>query len=346
MYLCKLIMRKVILSIISALAILGVGCSNHGASTTPQYDENVVAVVDGHVLLRDDINRDMPNGLTGVDSVTFARMYIDNWVLNRLKMERAEQVLSSYEKDIERLVEGYRQSLIIRQLDQYYIDNAIDIEITDKQLASYYRAHSASFKLDHDKVLAVVVKTPRNFRNVSTLTTALKGVARSGSVEEVAALAEKHNLQLSNLMDEWVSYSDFLSHLPTERSQSYASLLTKSGVQTMTSDNATFYFIIIDVVRKGEVAPIECVEDDIRRRLYAERRAGVVDQYESDLRREAVAAGRVLVVDSVLMKSMSYAPEGVDKSAGAQVRDAEELIEDDVPHVGVVTVQNSENVEK
>ena len=339
MYLCKLIMRKKIFIAIYALAMMGMGCSDYGATTAVDVDENVVATVDGYVLMRDDIGRDMPQGLTGVDSVTFARMYVDNWVLNRLKMVRAEEVLSSSEEDIERLVEGYRQSLMIRQLDQYYIDNAIDVDITDKQLASYYRAHSASFKLDHDKVRAVVVKTPRTFRNVNTLTTALKAAANKGVIEEVAALAEKHNLQLSNLMDEWVSYSDFLSHLPTERSQSYSSLITKSGVQTMTSDDATFYFIIVDVVRKGEVAPMECVEEDIRRRLYAERRADIVERYEDDLRREAVASGRVTVIDSVLMMSMSYVPESPIE---AVVRDAEDIIEDDVPSVGAPEVVNEE----
>lgn len=321
---------------------LGVGCYSNDGGVKSEQSDDVVAVVDGHTLLGADIRRDMPHGLTGVDSVTFARMYVDNWVLNRLKMERAEQVLSSYEKDIERLVEGYRQSLIMRQLDQYYIDHALDIEITDKQLSAYYRAHSASFKLDHDKVRAVVVKTPRTFRNVTTLTTALKGVARSGSTEEVAALVEKHNLQLSDLTAEWVSYSDFLSHLPTERSQSYAGLLSKDGVQTMTSDNATFYFIITDVVRKGEVAPIECVEEDIRRRLYAERREEIVARYECELRREAVEAGRVTLADSVLLKSMSYTAESDDIAQEAHVRDAEDIVEDDVPVVETQDVDLTE----
>ena len=256
-------------------------------------------------------------------------MYIDNWVLNKLKMSRAEEVLSSYEKDIERLVEGYRQSLIMRQLDQYYIDRDLDTEITDKQLTSYYRANSASFKLDHNKVRGVVVKTPRSFRNTSTLSTALKRVAKSGQTEEVMALAEKHNLLVTDYSKVWVSYSDFLSNLPTVRTRTYSDLLSKSDVQQMTSDDASFYFIIVDVAHKGEIAPLECVEEDIRRRLYAERRANIVGEYEAELKREATLNGRVSTIDSVPMKSMAFTPEGDAMPQTTEVEN-EEIIEEEI----------------
>jgi hypothetical protein len=338
MYLCKLIMQKLfyIFTIVAATAM--VACFHRGDSSADNPELDIVATVDSHVLLRSDISRDMPGGLTGADSVTFARMYIDNWVLSKLKVRRAEEVLSSYEKDIERLVEGYRQSLIMRQLDQYYIDQYIDVEITDKQLATYYRANAASFKLDHNKVRGVVVKAPRTFRNTTTLTSTLKRVIKSGDVEELKALAEKHSLLLSDYAASWVSYSDFLSNLPTERSRTYADLLSKSGVQQMTSDDAYFYFVILDVARKGEVAPLECVEDDIRRRLYAERRADIVKQYETELRREGVASGRVTTVDSVLMETMGFAPK---QSANVDVAEAEESVDEELALEGV----NNENEE-
>lgn len=327
MYLCKLIMRKLCNILVLVVAIAAVGCIRSEGVKGNGDVANVVASVDDKRLLVEDVQRNMPKGLTDADSVTFVRMYVDNWVLSQLKVKRAEEVLSSAEQDIERLVEGYRQSLIIRQLDQYYIDNAIDVEITDKQLSAYYRANSASFKLDHNKVRGVVVKAPRTFRNTATLTAALKAVIKSSDTQEVAALAEKHGLTLTDNSAQWVSYSDFLSNLPTERSRSYDNLLDKGGVQQMTSDDAIFYFVIINVARKGEVAPLECVEQDIRRRLYSERRADIVEDYEASLKREAVVAGRVNLVDTVLLRSMSYQAE--QTSVEAEVREATENIEED-----------------
>ena len=155
MYLCRLIMQKIILILTLTIAVSVTACRHIPIQMGDSAEVDVVAKVDDKTLHGSDIKRDMPKDLSSVDSVTFAKMYIENWVLNQLKMRRAEEVLSSHQADIERLVEGYRQSLIMRQLDQYYIDSTIDLEITDKQLSAYYRANSASFKLDHDKVRGV-----------------------------------------------------------------------------------------------------------------------------------------------------------------------------------------------
>jgi hypothetical protein len=183
-------------------------------------------------------------------------------------------------------------------------------------------------------VRGVVVKTPKNFRNTTTLTTALKGIAKAGSAEEVRALCEKHNLQFSDLTTQWVTYTDFLSNLPTERSSSYTNLLTKSGVQQMSSDGANFYFIIIDIARKGEVAPLECVKEDIRRRLYTERRANIIGKYEAELKREAIEHGRIILSDTMLLKSMSYIPERSEQP-DSSIIEIQEHIEEDIPSVEI-----------
>ena len=334
MYLCKLIMQKVVKIFTLTLSLVVAACNSVSFQSGEDDTSNIVAVVDDHTLLRSDIATIMPKELSEADSTTFVKMYVENWVLSQLKIGRAKEVLSSNQANIERLVEDYRQSLIIRQLDQYYIDNAIDLEITDKQLTTYYRANTAAFKLDHDKVRGVVVKVPSNFRNTTTLTTALKGVAKRGDVEEVRAICEKHNLQLTDLTPQWVSYSDFLSNLPTERSSSYTQLLNNSGVQKMTSGNNIFHFIIIDVARKGDVAPLECVKEDIRRRLYTERRANIVGKYEAELKREAIESGRMMLADTVLLKSMSYTPEIIEEPDTTYI-EVQELIEEDIPSVEI-----------
>ena len=321
-------MRKLLHIFSFMLLTLATSCYDGGNKSTSTLDENIIAVVDGMYLHIDDVRRDMPVGITDADSVTFVRMYVENWILNRLKIKRAEQVLSSSD-DIERLVEGYRQSLIMRQLDQYYIDKMLETEITDKQIAAYYRANSAAFKLDHDVVQGVVVKTPKGFRNTTTLTTAIRNSAKGGDWQELDAMAEKHSLDVVNMTSQWVSYSDFLSNLPTERSRSYNDLITKSGVQQMTSDDAIFYFIITDRALKGEIAPMASVESDIRRRLYAERRADVVADYEAELKRESVDEGRVMVRDEAILKSLSYTPD-IEQEV-ITVRDAEETIAEDEP---------------
>ena len=173
----------------------------------------------------------------------------------------------------------------------------------------------------------MVVKTPRSFRNTSTLSTALRNVVKRGT-QEVEALAEKHSLQLSDMTAEWVSYSDFLSHLPTVRTRSYEDLLSKSGVQQMSTDDANFYFIITEVVRRGEVSPLECVADDIRRVLYAERRSAIVGRYEAEMLREAASAGRIIFQDSLLLDAMIAGLPAVASEEVVEQRDSLEEVDE------------------
>lgn len=327
MYLCRLIMAKLGNILLLVASVFAVACIDI-VDVRKKIDANeIVATVDGVTLTRTELRRDIPAGLVGADSVTFSRMYIDNWVLKQLKMRRAEEVLSSNEADIERLVEGYRQSLIMRQLDQYYIDHAIDPEISEREIVAHYRANGARYKLDHNKVRGVVVKTPRSFRNTATLSTALRNVVKRGT-QEVEALAEKHSLQLSDMTAEWVSYSDFLSHLPTVRTRSYEDLLSKSGVQQMSTDDANFYFIITEVVCRGEVSPLECVAEDIRRVLYAERRSAIVGRYEAEMLREAASAGRIIFQDSLLLDQMIAGLPAVEPTEVVEQRDSLEDVDE------------------
>ena len=268
--------------------------------------EDYLVVVGDQVLTRTTFLSDMPAGLTGIDSITFAKMYVDTWVIKQLKMSRANEVLPTYEESIERLVEDYRQSLIMRQLDQYYIDNDIDHDVTDEQITAYYRANSAQFKLDHHKVRGVIVKAPKDFKNTKTLTTALNALRESHDTYEIMALAEKLSLQVFDLSQSWETYTDFLGNLPTVRNRDYDNLLSKTSTQNMSSDDAVFYFIFTDVARKGSVAPLESVEEDIKRRLYAERRADIVLSYEDELRREAVENGKIVFHDELLEEVLGY----------------------------------------
>ena len=289
-----------------AAATMLVACSGGGAFSGGSADKRVVATVDDKELMLGEILENMPLNYSGADSATFVRMYTDNWVLDQLKLARADEVLSSHE-DIDRLVEGYRQSLIMRQLDQYYVDKELDTEVTERQIMSHYRTNSSQFVLDHDKVRGVIVRVSEDFRNRTALSDAMRSISVD-DMQELTAFAEKHSLQVTDLTAEWVTFSDFLSYLPTVRTRSYNNFLNKNKVQSMRADDVVFYFVIVDVVREGELIPLECVEEDIRRMLYAERSAEIIRRYEKELKYEAIESGRVEVDDASLLDAMSHRP--------------------------------------
>lgn len=300
-------MKRAFYIVSLVVATMIVACSGGSTFLGGSTNKRVVATVDDKKLTLGDILDNMPQDFVGADSATFVRMYTDNWVLNQLKLARAEEVLASHE-DIDRLVEGYRQSLIMRQLDQYYVDKELDTEITDRQILAHYRTNSSQFVLDHDMVRGVIVRVGEEFRNSSALGDAMRSVTVE-DMQELTAFAEKHSLQITDLVSEWVTYADFLSYLPTVRTRSYDKLLQVGKVQSMKTDDVVFYFVIVDVVRTGGVIPLECVEDDIRRMLYAERSAEIIRRYEQKLKYDGIEDGRVEVDDESLFDAMSNLPK-------------------------------------
>ena len=300
-------MKRAFYIVSLVVATMIVACGGGSTFLGGSTNKRVVATVDNKKLTLGDILDNMPQDFVGADSATFVRMYTDNWVLNQLKLARAEEVLASHE-DIDRLVEGYRQSLIMRQLDQYYVDQELDTEVTDRQILAHYRTNSSQFVLDHDMVRGVIVRVGDEFRNNSALSDAMRNVTVE-DMQELTAFAEKHSLQITDLVSEWVTYADFLSYLPTVRTRSYDKLLQVGKVQSMKADDVVFYFVIVDVVRSGGVIPLECVEDDIRRMLYAERSAEIIRRYERQLKYDGVEAGRVEVDDEALLDAMSNLPK-------------------------------------
>lgn len=333
-------MRKTVVIVCVLCAALGMGCRGDAESERPA---DIIASVDSEYLTLKEMMSDMPAGLSSLDSLTFARLYVDNWIMKQLKMQKASEVLSSSEQDIEKLVEGYRQSLIMRKLDQYYIDSRIDPDVTKEQIAAYYRSHGDTFKLDHNLVRGVVVKAPQGYRNMSKLIEAVRASHNSPErVAELAALCEKNSLQLVDMTSSWVGFSDFLSNLPTVRSRSYDDLLTKGGVQQMTASGQVFCFMIDAVAAEGSTAPLELVESDIRRILYAQRRAAIVSGYEEQLRGDAMREGRIGIFDpeSGTVEPLPARAEVKAEAASELLPESEPVAE---PESEPDSLKNSEN---
>lgn len=260
----------------------------------PRYfsDEELLAKVGDKELVADELRRSIPSGLTEADSSAYAHVFVDRWVRRQLKIREAEQLFSSAVADIDRQVEEYRQSLLVRKLDQFYVDRMVDTTFTAEEVESYYNTHKSDFKLDRTLVKGCVVRVPKSYRQRSRLKElmASKQEARQQDFRDICL---KQEFRMNDYAAEWVDWNDFLSQLPTVRSASYDALLTKSGVQEMSDQSAYYYFRIDEVRRAGEAAPIEEVRPTIRRILFNGRQQQVIRDHEEQLYQTSLETGDI-----------------------------------------------------
>lgn len=269
-----------------------------GCRELPRYfvGEKPLARVGEKELAVRDVAQSLPKGLTPTDSAAYARVYVDRWVRKQLKLMEAEQLFSSSEADIDRMVEEYRQSLLIRKLDQFYVDRLVDTTFTEEEIAAYYADHSTDFRLDRTIVKGRVVRLPKDYRQKRRLKELL--VAKSEArMQDLRDICLKNELEMNDYANQWVDYTEFLSLLPTVRSQSYASLLTKQGVQEMADQNSFYYFVIEAVRRPGDAVPLEQLRATIRRVLFNQRQQQVIRDHEQALYEQSMATGGILLYE-------------------------------------------------
>lgn len=286
-------MRRFVQIAAVAVSLLAAGCRE-----LPAYfagDEALVRV-GRRDLPRREVEAAIPAGLTGSDSVAFADRYVDHWIKKQLKLQEAEQLFSEAEKDIEAQVEAYRQSLLIRKLDQHYVDLQIDTVFTDSMVAAYYKSHAGDFRLDRTIVKGRVLRFDESYRRQRQLLDLMSSPSKERQ-QDFRDICAKQGFVYNEFGDAWIDYAEFLGYLPTLRSQNYESLLGDRRVQQMRDGRSHYYFQITDVLRTGDPVPLEQLRSTIRRILFNQRQGEIIRRHEEEIYSAALEAGRVKIYE-------------------------------------------------
>ena len=257
-----------------------------------EYDR-VVTQVGDKKLRESDVQSIYAQAETTEDSVALLEIYVDRWVKNELKLRAAENLFRDSEEAIEAMVAEYRNSLLTRRLDQYYVDQELDTLFTDAQIEEYYNRHPSDFRLDRTIVRGRQMRVPSTFRQVNKL----REVMRSTSEEKLQDwrdMCQKNGLEVQEY-NSWTDYSEFLSTLPTLRGRKYEELLTVGQLQEMRDDDGRYYFVITEIRRTGDAAPLERVRETIRRILFNQRQSEIIRAHEEQIYSEALASGELRI---------------------------------------------------
>lgn len=262
----------------------------------PFFGRQPVARVGDTSLYEEEVSAAIPKGMVGEDSLSCADSYVERWVIRQLKLQEAELIFSSSEADIDKMVEEYRQSLLIRKIEQYYLDIDSGAEVSDEEIEKYYKAHKGDFRLTTPVVKGCVVAIPDQFRRRDWLL----GMMRSPKSEvqnDFEQICLKNNFRFVKF-EEWVDYNEFLSLLPLLRSKRYDNLLTERSVQQISHDKMTYCFKITDVIAVGDPMPLFMARDKIVRILTRARQAEVIRRNEMRILENATADKRVTILSA------------------------------------------------
>lgn len=285
-------MRRGIYIIASILIVLPALSSCRAISSFLRGGE-VVAEVSGEKLYRSDLDAVIPKGISQEDSTYLAKQYINTWASEMVYLGIAEQQLSKTEKDVTKELEDYRKSLLKYRYEQLYVNERLDTAVSDDLVEEYYNAHQEKFVLGRPLVKA-------RFLSISDESPAKDQIRKrmsSGEVEdliEADSLAYSSALKFTTWSDEWVD----VTVLAREFQLDYETLLGQvknKWIEKVDTLGVARLAYIPEIIRKGEVAPLEYSAPAIKDIIISSRKQTLISTLEQDLLKDARENGQFVI---------------------------------------------------
>lgn len=285
-------MRKE-LYIIAAILIVLPALSSCRAISSFLRGGEVIAAVGGEKLYRTDLDKVIPKGLSKEDSTYLAKQYINTWAGDLVFLSIAEEQLSKSEKDVTRELEDYRKSLLKYRYEQLYVNERLDTSVTDEKVEEYYNAHQDKFVLSRPLVKA-------RFLSISEESPAREQIRKRMSSDEVPDLLEADSLAYSSAhkfttwADQWIDVTVLAREFPMDYETMLSCMRNKWIEQVDTLGIARIAYVQ-DMMKKGEVAPLEYSAPTIRDIIISARKQALISTLERDLLNDARENGNFVI---------------------------------------------------
>jgi hypothetical protein len=254
-----------------------------------------VAQVGDKYLYQSDLKKIFPGNVSREDSLLIATDYINKWVKQELMIQKANENLSSEQKNVNKEVEDYRNSLIIFKYKNELIKQRMDTVVTKQQILQYYEQHPDNFKLDRCVVKGVYIKIPKELAN----TKSLKSMSEDFSEEGQSMLRDYCTRYAKNfeIAENWMDFSVFNKNLPVQIDNP-EEFLRKNTAREMTDTDYYYLVRIRDYKLTNDLAPLEFVENDIRNLILNQRKIGFLREVEDNIYKEGERQNKFKIYDS------------------------------------------------
>jgi hypothetical protein len=284
-------LRTVSISVALFIGLVLTGCGLFDS----EEEGTVLAKVGKHVLLQDEVQKVLPQGLSTEDSTLFVENFIRQWATRQLMVDRAELNLSSEQKDVTRQLEEYRQSLIVYLYQTEWVRQEMDTTVSDAEIAEHYDQHTKDLGLQEDIVRALYIKVDLKEPELDNLR---KWIKKDNDPELRSVLegyCSQHALAMHMNDQQWLPLERLLTQLPQEVSAQVGQVRSRTFIDL--ADTSARYLIDIKQFKaKNETAPLDYVKDNIASVILNRRKLDMLRKLERDIYEQAVSKGKVEIL--------------------------------------------------
>ncbi len=242
-----------------------------------------IAEYQGKTLTIDDVKDLIPKGLSKNDSLLTLKRHIDDWALEQILTKKSELNNSQETNtEIQKLVEQYRQSLLINRYKEELIQQELDTLVSDLDIKDYYQNNKNNFRLNEVIIQLRYLTFDKNLIDKKDIIKTFK----RGNIEDLEELETKQ-LSFKKIMlndSTWISLKNLLKETMFYRSE----LLKKSELIQKEDSINLFLAVVTNILDKNEIAPLEYIESNIKQILLHKRKIEVIREIEKILLQDAI----------------------------------------------------------
>ncbi len=287
-------MRRIVHKIAIIVIVLSAMVSCRAISSFLSNDETV-AEVGSEKLYRSELNSLIPKGISKDDSVRLARQYINSWALDQVFLNIAEEQLSKAEQDVSKELEDYRKSLLKFKYEQLYVNERLDTAVSEEMVEQYYEANREKFKLNRPVVKARYLRIAKD-------SPALAKIRKKMSSDEVQDLVDADSLAYSSALkfttwgNNWIDITSLAMEFPMDH-VSLTMSISNRWVENVDTTGVMSLAYISEMIREGNVAPIEYCTPAIKDMIISTRKQALVTSLEQDLLNDARQTGQFVIIE-------------------------------------------------
>lgn len=262
--------------------LTGMACQNAAFKD----NDRILARVYDVYLYKSELENLVPADASPADSISISQNFINNWVRNQLILYRAEKNLTSEQKDFSKLIQDYRNSLVIYEYETQLISQKLDTIVRNSEIEKYYNENQNNFRLNDNIVKAIYVKInekSKYLNKIKKLTRSIREEDRDSLEYYCIRYAEDFGL----IDHEWVTFDDLLLRVPIPIGNPETFLTKNTFVQHY--DKPYWYFVnFLDHRLSESLSPLSLERENIRSVLLNKRKKLLIKKMQDEIYEQAL----------------------------------------------------------
>lgn len=246
-------------------------------------------------LYNSEVQEGMPTGLSQEDSLAMARDFIDSWVKEKLVLHEAERHLSPREKNFDREMTEYRNSLLVqRYLDKIWMDDTGNNAVSEREITDFAHSLDDRYTVEKEIVRVNYVKMPTHSDKLPQVREILFDENRR--TEQKDALVTMLGDSIEYLLDddEWLYLDDLQNEVSFQIDvQKFGGHGNVMRIEKEVGEN-TAILVILDYRSQRSVNETREERAAAGMLLMNQRRTQVINQYVQKLYDRAMKEGKIV----------------------------------------------------